>query len=181
MIAYREWLEALGILILVGLLVGLPLYGLIRRVPVYEVFVDGAKDGFNIAVRIIPYLVAILLAIAMFRASGAMEALVEVLRTPLSAVGFPPEVLPMAIIRPLSGSGSTAVLIDIQQQHGANSIITQTAATIFGSTETTFYVIAVYFGAVGVKKTRHALAAGLIADVVAIFLAVYVVKWMMSW
>lgn len=176
---FREIVETSGLGILVLMLVGIPVYGLIRRVPVYEEFVEGAKDGFAIAVRIIPYLVAILFAIAMFRASGAMTALTESLRTPLTAIGFPPEVLPMAIVRPLSGSGSIGVLTDIQTQHGANSIITQTAATIFGSTETTFYVIAVYFGAVGIRKTRHAVAAGLIADVAAIVLAVYVVKWML--
>lgn len=180
MSGFRDVVELSGLWILVLLIVGLPLYGLVRRVPVYEAFVDGAKDGFHVAVRIIPYLVAILFAIAMFRASGAMEVLVELLRAPLSAVGFPPEVLPMAIVRPLSGSGSAAVLVDIQQQHGPTSLVTQTAATIFGSTETTFYVIAVYFGAVGVRKTRHAVAAGLIADVCAIVLAIYVVKWMLG-
>jgi spore maturation protein B len=175
---YRDIIESLGLVILVGLIVGLPLYGLIRRVPVYEAFVDGAKDGFSVAVRIIPYLVAILFAIAMFRASGAMTALVDALRTPLAAIGFAPEILPMAIVRPLSGAGSAAVLVDIQQQHGPTSIITRTAATIFGSTETTFYVIAVYFGAVGIRKTRHAVTAGLLADVFAIILAVYVVQFM---
>lgn len=175
---FRDWVEIFGLLILVGLIVGLPLYGLFRRVPVYEAFVDGAKDGFAVAVRIIPYLVAILFAIAMFRASGAMTVLVEALRTPLAAIGFPPEVLPMAIVRPLSGSGSAAVLVDIQQEHGATSTITRIAATIFGSTETTFYVIAVYFGAVGIRKTRHAVTAGLLADIFAIFLAVYVVQFM---
>lgn len=177
---YQDLFEAAGLLILVGLIVGVPLYGLIRRVPVYETFVEGAKDGFSVAVRIIPYLVAILFAIAMFRASGAMGVLIEALRTPLSAIGFPPEVLPMAIVRSLSGSGSAAVLADIQQEHGAGSLITQTAATIFGSSETTFYVIAVYFGAVGIRKPRHAVAAGLIADIVAIVAAVYVVKLMLG-
>lgn len=175
---FRDFVDVFGLLTLVVLIVGLPVYGLIKRVPVYEAFVDGAKDGFNVAVRIIPYLVAILFAIAMFRASGAMTLLVEWLRAPLSAIGFPPEVLPMAIVRPLSGSGSAAVLVDIQQQYGPTSAITRTAATIFGSTETTFYVIAVYFGAVGIRKTRHAVAAGLIADIAAIILAVYVIKWM---
>ncbi|HRK31712.1 MAG TPA: spore maturation protein [Tepidisphaeraceae bacterium] len=180
MSAYKDIVELSGLWILVLLLVGLPLYGLLRRVPVYETFIEGAREGFDVSIRIIPYLVAILFAIAMFRASGAMEMLVETLRAPLSAIGFPPEVLPMAIVRPLSGSGSAAVLVDIQAQHGTNSVITQIAATIFGSTETTFYVIAVYFGAVGVRKTRHAVAAGLTADIVAIVLAVYVVQWMLG-
>ena len=158
---------------------GLPLYGLFRRVPVYEAFVDGAKEGFTVAVRIIPYLVAILFAIAMFRASGAMDMLIEWLRAPMMAIGIPPEILPMAIVRPLSGSGSTGVLLDLQRQFGSDSLITQIAGTIYGSSETTFYVIAVYFGSVGIRKTRHALPAGLIADVAGVFLATYIVRWLL--
>jgi spore maturation protein B len=130
--------------------------------------------------RIIPYLVAILFAIAMFRESGAMEFATNKLRPALELVGFPPEVLPMAITRPLTGSGSVAVFADVARTHGEDSIFTRIAGTIFGSTETTFYVIAVYFGAVGVKKARHALAAGLIADLAAVLLAVYICKWWWS-
>jgi len=176
---YREIIDAVSLMILPLILVGLPVYGLIRRVPVYEAFVDGAKEGFTVAVRIIPYLVAILFAIAMFRASGAMDMLIELLRTPMAAIGIPPEILPMAIVRPLSGSGSTGVLLDLQKQFGSNSLITQIAGAIYGSSETTFYVIAVYFGSVGIKKTRHALPAGLIADVAGVFLATYIVKWLL--
>lgn len=162
------------------LIVFFPLYGLMRRVPVYENFVEGAKEGFTTAVRIIPYLVAILFAIGMFRASGAMGELINWLRPPLASIGVPPEILPMAIVRPLTGGGSIGVLGDTIRQYGADSLITRISATIFGSTETTFYVIAVYFGAVNIKKTRHALPVGLIADFVAIVLAVYVVKWMLG-
>jgi spore maturation protein B len=123
-----------------------------------------------------PYLVAILFSIGMFRASGALDFMIEGLRPLLTLIGIPPEVLPMMMIRPLTGSGSVAVVLDMINQFGEDSILVKMAATMFGSTETTFYVIAVYFGAVNVRKTRHALPAGLIADVVAMFLAVYIVR-----
>jgi spore maturation protein B len=169
-------LQLISVFIIPLILVGFPIYGLCKRVPVYEEFVTGAKEGFNVAVRIIPYLVAILFAIAMFRASGAMDYLTDLLRPGLTAVGVPPEILPMAIVRPLTGSGSLGVLGDIAKQFGPDSVLTKTAATIYGSTETTFYVIAVYFGAVSVKKIRHALPVGLLADFTSILLSIYLVK-----
>ncbi|MEM0961982.1 MAG: spore maturation protein [Bacteroidota bacterium] len=170
---FREIISVVSVFVLPMLIVGIPLYGLIKRVPVYESFVEGGKEGFGLAVRIIPYLVAILFAIGMFRASGAMEALATFLSPVLALIGMPAEVLPMAIVRPLTGSGSVAIVADLAAQYGETSIITRMAATMFGSTETTFYVIAVYFGAVGVSKARHALAAGLIADVAAMLFAVW--------
>lgn len=172
----RSVLGLFSIFIVPLMLVGFPLYGLYKRVPVYESFVEGAKDGFQVAVRIIPYLVAILFAIAMFRASGAMDVLVRVVNPVLSLIGFPAEVLPMAIIRPLTGSGSAAIVVDMINQYGEDSIFVKMAAVMFGSTETTFYVIAVYFGAVNVKKTRHALPAGLTADFAAMIVAVWTVR-----
>lgn len=168
-------LDIVGVLAIPVLIAIFPLYGLIKGVRVYEVFVDGAKEGFNLAVRIIPYLVAILFAIGMFRASGLMELLTDGLSPVLTWIGVPPEVVPMAIVRPLTGSGSIGVLGDIAAEYGSDSRITWTAAAIFGSTETTFYVIAVYFGAVGVRKTRHAVPAGLIADTSAVFFAAWVI------
>ncbi|MBL7978635.1 MAG: spore maturation protein [Bacteroidetes Order II. Incertae sedis bacterium] len=173
----RDALDLIALFVLPTLIVGIPLYGLFKKVPVYEEFVTGAKEGFNIAVTIIPYLVAILFAIGMFRASGAMEALTEGLRPILGAIGYPVEVLPMAIIRPLSGSGSTAVLADMIKEYGSDSIFVKMAATMFGATETTFYVIAVYFGAVSIKKTRHAIPAGLIADLAGMIAAIIIVRW----
>ena len=159
------------------LLVGIPFYGLIiKKVKVYESFVDGAKEGFEISLKIIPYLVAILVAIGMFRASGAMEQLIYFLTPILNIIGFPPENLPLAIMRPLSGSGSLGLFTDLVNQYGVDSIYTKIGATMFGSTETTFYVLAVYFGSVGIRKSRSALAAGLIADIVGIFSAVYICK-----
>ena len=171
-------IDLFAVFVLPALIVGLPLYGMIKKVPVYEEFVEGAKEGFKVAVIIIPYLVAILFAIAMFRASGAMDFLTSALRPALSIVGIPPEIIPMGIIRPLTGSGSAALVVDMIDQFGEDSILVKIAGTMFGSTETTFYVIAVYFGAVNVKKTRHAVPAGLIADFAAMIMAIYLVQWL---
>ena len=172
----RAFMAIFGTFILLILNVGFPLYGLIKKVPVYEVFVEGAKEGFGVAIRIIPYLVAILFAIGMFRASGAMDFLVDGMRPILGFIGIPPEVLPMAIMRPLTGSGSAAIVADMINVYGEDHILVKMVATMFGSTETTFYVIAVYFGSVGIRKTRHALPAGLIADMAAFIMAVYLIK-----
>jgi spore maturation protein B len=172
----RNAISLVSFFVIPLILVGFPLYGLYKRVPVYESFVEGAKDGFQVAVRIIPYLVAILFAIAMFRASGAMDFLVRVLNPALALIGFPAEVLPMAIIRPLTGSGSAAIVADMINTYGEDSIFVKMAAVMFGSTETTFYVVAVYFGAVNIKKTRHAVPAGLTADFAAMLIAVWTVR-----
>jgi spore maturation protein B len=172
----RNVVGLLSFFIIPLIVVGFPLYGLYKRVPVYESFVDGAQEGFRVAVRIIPYLVAILFAIGMFRASGAMDMLVRALNPILSRIGFPAEVLPMAIIRPLTGSGSAGLVADMIRQYGEDSILVKMAAVMFGSTETTFYIIAVYFGAVNIRKTRHAIAAGLTADFAAMLIAVWTVR-----
>jgi len=153
-----------------------PLYAFLKGLKVYEEFVEGAKDGFNVAVRIIPYLVAMLLAISIFRGGGGIDLLTRSLRPLLELLRFPPELLPMALMRPLSGSGSLAIFSDLVKQLGPDHLITRMAGTIYGSTETTFYVIAVYFGAVGVQRTRHAIPAGLIADLAGIIAAVIVCR-----
>lgn len=150
--------------------------GIIKKVKVYEVFVDGAKEGFNIAIRIIPYLVAILVAIGMFRASGAMDWFVVLISPLTDLIGMPAETLPAALLRPLSGSGTLGVVTELMTQHGPDSFIGRLASTFFGSTETTFYVLAVYFGSVGIRKTRHAVAAGLVGDVVGILAAVFICR-----
>ncbi|HEX8297964.1 MAG TPA: spore maturation protein [Rubricoccaceae bacterium] len=174
--SFRSAIGLLSTFVLPLMIVGIPLYGLARRVPVYESFVEGGKEGFSVAVRIIPYLVAILFAVGMFRASGAMEALTAALNPLFSLIGFPPELLPMAIVRPLTGSGSAALVVDLGQTYGLDDIRTRMGMTMFGSSETTFYVIAVYFGAVGIKRTRHAVPSGLIADAAAVILAVWVCR-----
>jgi len=149
---------------------------IIKKVKVYEVFVDGAKEGFEVAVTIIPYLVAILVAIGMFRASGAMEIIVNFVSPITETIGMPAEALPAAFMRPLSGSGTLGIATEIMKTYGPDSFIGRLVSTIFGSTETTFYVIAVYYGAVNIKKTRHAVAAGLVADAVGIFAALFICK-----
>ncbi|MEP5719594.1 MAG: nucleoside recognition domain-containing protein, partial [Alphaproteobacteria bacterium] len=164
--------------IIPGLMVALLGFGAAKRVAVYECFVEGAKDGFNVALRIIPYLVAILTAVAMFRASGAMDAVVGPLGGLTEMIGLPAEALPMALLRPLSGSGAYGVLASIIQDpaHGPDSLVGYLVSTFQGSTETTFYVLAVYFGAVGIRRIRHALFAALVADVVGIGAAVFIVN-----
>jgi spore maturation protein B len=174
----RGVLDAISVWAIPVLLVAIPLAGIIRKVKVYDVFIDGAKEGFEVAVRIIPFLVGILVAIGMFRGSGAMDLLMAGLRPLVAQTGFPPELVPLAILRSLTGSGSLAFTTDLIKTHGADSVIARTAATMYGSSETTFYVLAVYFGAVGVRRTRHAVPAALIADVVAAIAAVAVCAWM---
>lgn len=149
--------------------------GVYKKVKVYEVFVEGAKDGFNVAVRIIPYLVAMLVAIGIFRTGGAMEWLIYILTPITNFVGMPAEALPMALMRPLSGSGSLGIMAEIISVHGPDSFMGILVSTFFGSTETTFYVLAVYFGSVGIKRTRHAVAAGVLADIAGILAAVFIV------
>jgi spore maturation protein B len=151
-------------------------WGLIKKVKVYEVFVEGAKDGFNVAIRIIPYLVAMLAAIGIFRASGAMEILTSALAPVTSLIGMPPETLPMALMRPLSGSGSLGIMTELMKVHGPDSLIGILASTMYGSSETTFYVLAVYFGAVNIRNTRHAVPTGIIADVAGMLAAVWIVN-----
>ena len=153
-------------------------YAALRRVPVYEEFVEGAKEGFHVAVRVMPFLVAMLVALGIFRASGALELLQRLLAPVLEPLGFSTDLLPMALIRPLSGGGSQGVLVELLTNAGIPDGIKYTAATMFGSTETTFYVLAVYFGAVAVRRTRHALAAGLCADLAGIIAAVAICKVM---
>ncbi|MFO1513557.1 MAG: nucleoside recognition domain-containing protein [Verrucomicrobiota bacterium] len=157
-----------------------PLYAGLRRVKVYEEFVDGAKEGFDVAIRIIPYLVAMLVAIGMFRAAGGIDMVSAVLSPVLNLVGFPTDLLPMVLMRPLSGSGTLGMFTELVQHFGADSLIARTAGTIYGSTETTFYVLAVYFGSVGVKKTRYAVAAGLTADLIGVIASVIICRMMFA-
>ncbi len=162
--------------IIPGLMVGLLGFGVARRVAVYEVFVEGARDGFQVAIRIIPYLVAILVAVGMFRASGALALLITPLGALTELFGLPPEALPMALLRPLSGSGAYGILASIINDPaiGPDSYTGYLVSTFQGSTETTFYVLAVYFGAVGIRRVRHALVAALAADVAGISAAVFI-------
>ena len=166
--------------IIPGLAVCLLGFGFARRVRVYEVFVDGARDGFMVAVRIIPYLVAILVAVGMLRASGALEAIIVPLGTLTGPLGLPAEALPMALLRPLSGSGAYGMVAAVINDPaiGPDSYVGYLVSTLQGSTETTFYVLAVYFGAVQIRRMRHALAAGLTADVAGVLAAVAICAYL---
>lgn len=157
---------------------GIPLVGYLRKVAVYEVFVIGAKEGFELAIKIIPYLVAIVVAVGMFRAAGGFTLLANLLGSTLSKIGFPPELLPLALMRPFSGSAANGMLAELAQTYGGHSFIAHAAATMMGSTETTFYVIAIYFGAAAIRRTRHAVAVGLIADSVGVIAAVAITHLM---
>jgi spore maturation protein B len=173
-----RFINAISALAIPCLLAFFPLYAALRRIPVYEEFVEGAKEGFNVAVRIIPYLVAMFVGIGMFRGAGGIDLLKKLLGPALDLVHFPTELLPMALMRPLSGSGALALFGDLAKQLGPDNLIVRTAGTIYGSSETTFYVIAIYFGAVSVKRTRHAIPAGLIGDVAGVIASVIVCKLM---
>ena len=174
----RAALDAISLWAIPFLLVAIPLAGMIRGVKVYDVFIEGAKEGFDVAVKIIPFLVGILVAIGMFRGSGAMDLLAAGLRPLVQATGFPAELVPLTILRSLTGSGSLAFTTDLIKTHGPDSLIARMAATMYGSSETTFYVLAVYFGAVSVRRTRHAVPAALVGDLVAAIAAVVVCAWM---
>jgi len=170
---FIEIVSALAIPILILVFIG---YGALKKVSVYERFVEGAKEGFKIAVKIIPYLVAMLVAIGIFRAGGAMDWLIYILSPVTNLIGMPADALPMALMRPLSGSGSLGIMAENISVYGPDSFIGILVSTFFGSTETTFYVLAVYFGAVNIRNTRHALPVGLIADVAGILGALFIVR-----
>ena len=174
----KHWLarsvEAISLLAIPFILTMFPLYAAAKRVPVYEEFVEGAKEGFQVAIRIIPFLVAILVAVGMFRAAGGVDLLARLLSPIFEPLRFPPELLPLVLMRPLSGSGSNGIFAELVKAHGPDSLIAKMGATVMGSTETTFYVIAVYFGSVAIRRTRHAVPAGLIADLAGVIASVII-------
>ena len=172
----RTGIEVISTLAIPAMIITFVVLGFYKKVKVYEVFIEGAKEGFNVAVMIIPYLVAILMAIGIFRSGGAMNWLVYILTPVTDLIGMPAEALPMALMRPLSGSGSLGIMAEIIAVHGPDSFIGILVSTMYGSTETTFFVLAVYFGAVNIKNTRHALPAGLISDLAGLLAALMIVK-----
>ena len=155
-----------------------PLYAALRGLKVYSEFVEGAREGVQVALRIVPFLVSMLMAIGMFRGSGSLRMLTDGLRPVLSRIGFPAELLPLVLMRPLSGGGTQGIFVDLLNHFDPDSLIVRTAGTIFGSTETTFYVIAVYFGSVAIRRTRHAVAAGLVADLTGVVVSVILCRLM---
>lgn len=154
----------------------IPCWAQFKKVDIYSTFIEGAKEGFNIGVRIIPYLVAMLVAIGMFRASGAIDLMANVLKPLLNLIGMPVDVLPLAIIRPLSGSGALGIMSEIAGRYGGDHYLSKLAGVMVGSSETTFYVLTVYFGSVGVTKFRHAIIAGLLADVAGLLAALFICR-----
>jgi spore maturation protein SpmB len=168
--------NALSILAIPFLLSFFPVYAATRGIKVYEEFVEGAKEGFGVILKIIPFLVTMLVAISMFKGAGGIDLLTQLLKPVLTPLQFPPDLLPLALMRPLSGSATLAILTDIIHRLGPDNIVSLMAATIYGSTETTFYVAAVYFGSVAVKQTRHAIPAGLLGDLAGVIASVIICR-----
>jgi len=173
---FAEVVNTISIWAIPFIIIFIVIIGYMRKVKVYEVFTEGAKEGFTTAVMIIPFLVAMLVGIGIFRASGAMDFLINILSPVTNLLGIPSETLPMALMRPLSGGGAQGVMTEIFNTHGPDSFIGRVTATMMGATETTFYVLAVYFGSIAVTNTRHCLPAGLLADLAGFVASVIVVR-----
>ena len=171
--SFVDVMGVISVLAIPCLILLVVIYGAVKKVKIYEAFVEGAKEGFQVGVRIIPYLVAMLVAIGVFRAGGAMEILASLLSPVTNLIGMPSEALPMALMRPLSGSGALGVMSEVFKSHGADSLLGRMVSVMMGSGETTFYVLAVYFGSVSITRTRQAVPAGIVADVVAILMSVW--------
>lgn len=170
-------IDKISVCILPAMILIILSLGLIKRVPIYEEFVEGAKDGFKVSVSIIPYLVAIIVGISMFKASGAIDLITSCCSSMLEKMAIPSDIIPIMITRSLSGSATLGLFSDIATRLGPDSYVTKLAAIMVGSSETTFYVLAVYFGSVGIKKFRYALLTGIIADITGIVLAILVARW----
>jgi spore maturation protein B len=169
--------EQIGNILILLFLVGIPLYAFFRKVPVYDAFIEGAKEGFPTFIRIMPFMVAMLVAIGMLRASGAFDLLNQAIAPLLGKIGIPAEIVPIALIRPFSASAATAAAADLLHNSGGNSFISHLAVVVSATTETTFYIVAIYFGAVNIRKNRHAIPASLIVDIVGILSAVWITTY----
>lgn len=156
------------------------MYGTYKKIPTYETFVDGGKEGLKIAIQLIPFLVGMLVAISVFRASGAMDAIIQFIQPVLSIFGVPADIMPLALMRPISGTGALAITTDLIATHGPDSFIGRLASTMQGSTDTTLYILTVYFGSVGIKKMGDALKVGLLADAVGIIASIIIVSLVFS-
>lgn len=175
---FHSVINAVSLWTLPVIIVSILTVAMFKKVPIYEVFTEGAKDGFKVAVNIIPYLVAIIVAISMLRASGAIEMLASALSGILAKLHIPADVLPVIFVRPLSGSAALGLFSEIAKIAGAGAYSTKLAAVMVGSSETTFYVLAVYFGSVGITKFRYALWVGLLADIIAAIMSIVVCGWL---
>jgi spore maturation protein B len=171
-----SWIATASEWALPVVLAGILVAGIMRRVPLYDTFVAGAKDGLRTSVALIPQLVAMLVAVSVFRASGALHLLIIALRPLLTRVGFPAELLPLALLRPISGSASLAIVTDLFRQVGPDSFLGRVASVMQGSTDTTLYVLTVYFGSIGIRNPRYAVKVGLLSDLVSVIASVLVVR-----
>lgn len=175
MMSVVQWVAAWSLPILIAFI---PAYAyLFRKVPVYEAFIDGAKGGLPTVVRIMPHLVGMLVAVSVFRASGALDLLIGALNPLLAPLGVPPEFMPMALLRSISGSGSMAIMTDIFKAHGPDSFLGKLASTMQGASDTTLYVLTVYFGSVGIRNARYAVKVGLLADLASVVASLFFVHW----
>lgn len=173
---FIELLQVISKFAIPFMMVGIILHGMSKKVKVYESFTDGAKDGFTTAVRIIPFFIAMLVAIGVFRESGAMDLLIRGLTPITSRFKIPGELVPMILMRPLSGGGAQGLMTELVTSHGPESLLGRTSAVMMGSTETTLYVLSVYFGSVSIKRQRHGLAVGLMADLAGLIAAIFVAR-----
>lgn len=163
-----------------SVIVGITSFGFKQKVPVFDSFLHGAREGFQVMVKLVPILVGMLVAINMLRASGFFAIMHEVFGPVLELFGIDADLIPLIVARPFSGAASNAALIDIVHQHGGNSLIAHTAATMIGSTETTFYLVAVYFGSINIKHLRYAVTVGLLADAVGMIASVIICRWLLA-
>lgn len=169
-------LDILSVWLLPAIILIILTWAMIKKVPIYEAFIEGAKDGVKVSVNIIPYLVAIIVAVSMFRASGAIDVISHFFAGTLKALKVSADVLPLAIVRGLSGSAALGIFSEISAHNGADSYVSKLSAVMLGSSETTFYVLTVYFGAVGIKKFRYALMTGIIADITGIIASIFICR-----
>lgn len=175
-----ELSEQLSVWAIPAVLLVIPIIGYLRKVRVYEAFIEGAGEGFQTAIRIMPCLVAMLVAISIFRASGAMDACVIYITPLLDILGIPSDLVPLAIMRPLSGSGSLGMATELLNTYGPDSLVGRIASTVLASTDTTFYVLTVYFGAVSISNPRYALLVGLSGDIASFFISVYICQYLFA-
>ncbi|WP_425292874.1 spore maturation protein [Gracilibacillus kekensis] len=173
-----EWLTIISIWLVPITIMMILLIAIIKKVPAYEVFVEGGKEGLKMSISLLPFLLGMLVAIAILRSSGALDAFITFLQPVLSKVGFPAEIAPLAILRPISGTAALSVTSEIIKIYGPDSFLGRLASTMQGSTDTTLYILTVYFGAVGIKKMGDALKVGLIADFIGIMVSVMIVTWL---
>ncbi len=178
---FIECCQQLSIWAIPIILLVIPVVGYFRNVKVYEAFVDGASEGFHTAIRIMPFLVAMMVAVNIFRASGAMDVVVEYMGSLLYAFGVPPDLVPLAIMRPLSGTGALGLTTEILNTYGPDSMMGRIASTVLGSTDTTFYILTVYFGAVGITKPRYSVFVGLLGDMIGFLGSIYLCQYLFSY